>query len=60
MISEIRETLALANASGYYFLQIEELSRPGCRFTRLSIGDRMGSRVERVSFAWERGKVRQP
>lgn len=22
--------------------------------------DRMGTRVERVGFAWERGKVRQP
>ena len=22
--------------------------------------DRMGSRVERVGFAWERGKVREP
>ena len=28
--------------------------------TRGPIGDRMGRRVEWVSFAWERGKVRQP
>jgi hypothetical protein len=26
----------------------------------LSEQDRMGSRVERVVFAWERGKVREP
>jgi len=33
---------------------------PNWGYTRGPIGDRMGSRVERVRFAWERWKVRQP
>ena len=31
-----------------------------CHVAPFSRQDRMGSRVERVGFAWERGKVRKP